>query len=78
MDSVHIERLLYYRRHSLCGLEFHERSDWRATVPDTHQLFFDTTLCVRILQDHTYIAIWSATTHENKTHVLYDCISHTK
>ena len=25
--------------------------------------------CVRILQDHTYIAIWCTITHDNKTHV---------
>ena len=44
MDVVHIERLFYYRRHSLCGLELHERSNWRATAPDIHQSFSDTTL----------------------------------
>ena len=44
MDVQHIERLLYYWRHSLCGLELHERSDWRATATDMHWLFFDTTL----------------------------------
>ena len=31
-----------------------------------------------ILQVRTYIAIWCATTHNNKTYVLYDCIPHTK
>ena len=34
--------------------------------------------CVLILQAHTYIGIWSVTTHDNKTHTPYDCILHTK
>ena len=34
--------------------------------------------CVYILQALIYIAIWCATTHDNKTHVPYDCILHTK
>ena len=42
-----------------------------------HRLFSDTN-CVHILQACTYIAIWYATTHDNKTHVPYDCILHTK
>ena len=41
----HIERLLYYWRYSLCGLELHERSNWRATTPDMLWSFSDTTLC---------------------------------
>ena len=28
----------------LCGLELHERSNWRATALDTHQAFSDTTV----------------------------------
>ena len=32
--------------------------------------------CVHILQVH--IAIWCATIHDNKTHIPYDCILHTK
>ena len=36
MDVLHIERLVYYWRHSLYGLELHERSNWRATAPYTH------------------------------------------
>ena len=44
-DIEHMKRLLCYRRHSLCGLELHERSDWRATAPDMHRSFSDTTLC---------------------------------
>ena len=46
MDVVHIERLLYYRRHSLSGLELHEKFDWRATALGTHQSFSDTKLRV--------------------------------
>ena len=45
MDVLHIEQPLCYQRHCLCSLELHERSDWRATAPDTHQPFSDTTLC---------------------------------
>ena len=44
MDYLHINPLLYCRKHSLCGLELHERLDWRATAPDTHRSFSDTTL----------------------------------
>ena len=54
VDIQHIEWLLYYQRHSLCGLEFHERSDWRATAPDTHQLFSYTTLCVYIASSYIH------------------------
>ena len=34
--------------------------------------------CVRILQALIYIAIWYATTPDNKTHAPYDYILHTK
>ena len=45
-----------------------------------HAAFIPSSVqhCVRILQSHTYIAISYATTPENKTHVPYDCIVHTK
>ena len=43
-------RLLYYWRHSLCCLQMHERSDWRATAPDMHQLFSDKTMCMYMCQ----------------------------
>ena len=33
---------------------------------------------VHILQAHTYITIWCAIMHDNKTHVPHDCILHTK
>ena len=36
MDVLHMEQLLHYQRHSLCGLELYERSNWRAMAPDTH------------------------------------------
>ena len=59
MDIQHIKRLLYYQRDSLCGLELHERSDWRATAPDTHQSFSDTTLHGHILQAHCLVRIYA-------------------
>ena len=46
-DVLHIKQLLYYQKHSLCGLELHEKSDWRAIASDTHR-------CPNI---HVYIAI---------------------
>ena len=67
MDILHIERLLCYRRHFLCGLELHERSNWS---------FSDTTLCVYTASP--YSAIWCTTTRDNKTHVPYDCTLVTK
>ena len=45
MDVLHIEQLLYCRRHFLCGLELHEIPDRRAMATDTYQSFSDTTLC---------------------------------
>ena len=35
--SAYIERLLYYRRYSLCGYKLHQTSEWRTTPPDTHR-----------------------------------------
>ena len=46
-------------------------------VPDM-QPYSDTKLCAHILEACTYIAIWCATTHDNKTHVPYDCLLYTK
>ena len=40
-----IKRLLHYCRHSWCSLDLLERSDWRATAPDTYRSSSDTTLC---------------------------------
>ena len=37
--------------------------------PQTHIDQSLTQNCVRTLKAHTYIAIWCATTHDNKTHV---------
>ena len=51
MEVLHIERLLYYRRHSLYSLELHGVFDWRATAPDMHQLFSDATLCAYTTTD---------------------------
>ena len=44
VDVPHIELLLYCRWHSLSGLEEHERFDLRATAPEMHLSFSDTTL----------------------------------
>ena len=59
MDILHIERLLYCQRHSLCALELHERSYWRATAPDTYQSFSDKTLCAYTASPHMYMYIQS-------------------
>ena len=56
-------------------MELHEKFDWRAMAPDTHWSFFDTT-CHACTTAHIYIAIWCVTTHDNKTHVAYDCTTH--
>ena len=76
MDVQHIERLLYYWRHSLCGLELHERFDWRAAGGErggqTHVSWSLIQHFVCILQARTYIAVWCSATHDNKTHVPYD------
>ena len=40
----------------LCGLEFHGRFKWRATVPDMHRSFSDTTVCV-CHQDNKHNAV---------------------
>ena len=45
MNVEHMKQLLYYQRHSLCGLQLHERSDWWTKAPDRHWSFYDTTLC---------------------------------
>ena len=63
---------------SLYGLELHDRSEWRATAPDMHCGHSLRQHCVHMLQTCTYIAIWCATMHDNKTHIPYDCILHTK
>ena len=36
MDVLHIEKLLCYPRHFLCGSKLHDRYDWKAMGPDTH------------------------------------------
>ena len=52
----HIEQLFYYWRHSLCGFDLHERSDWRAMAQNTQQSFSDKTLCA-YTASLTYIVI---------------------
>ena len=36
MHILRIKRLLHYQRHSLCGLQFHEKSEWSVTAPVMH------------------------------------------
>ena len=75
----------FIRRHSLCGLQLHYKSYWRAKARDTYWLFSDTTLCAYTLQARKYRvlynAIWHGTTPDNKAHVHvyipYDGILHT-
>ena len=58
MDILHFEQLLYYWRHTLCGFELDQRSDWRATAPDMHQLFSDTTLsCIYFKPVHALLFV---------------------
>ena len=60
MDVLHIEQLLYYQRHSWCGL-------WSCMRDPNEELQPHT------LQAHTYITIWCATMHDSETHVAYAC-----
>ena len=84
MVVLHIKQLLYCWRFALFELELHERSDWRTTAPESStELQLQTCVshsliehCVRTQQVHTYIAIWYATTHDNKTQIAYDCTTH--
>ena len=76
MDVLHIEQLLYYQRHSLCGLELHEIFDWRAMTPDIHR-GNSLIQCCLTANPYTYIhAIWYATAHDSKTHIAYNCTTH--
>ena len=79
-DVQHIKWLLYCQRHSLCGLDLHKRSDWRATcmAPKTYRSFSDTTLCAYTASpciQHCYLVcnyackqnsrtLWLHTTHQ--------------
>ena len=58
------------------GLELRKRSNWRAIAPDKHHDHSLIQHCVHILQAHTYIAIWYASTHGSKTQIAYDCAAH--
>ena len=51
MAILYIEQLLHYWRHSLCAIELHERSNWRA---DMHQLFSYTTLYVHTASPYVH------------------------
>ena len=77
MDILHIEQLLYYLRLSLCSLELHESSKWRAMTPDTHHSRFLIQHCLHTANSYIlYIALWCTTVHDNKTHVGYDYTAH--
>ena len=72
MDNLCIERPLYYWRLPLCGLELHERSDWRwALVILWHNIV--CTYCKPI-----YTSLFGGQLRDNKTHVPYNRILHTK
>ena len=79
MDVLHIERLLYYRRHSLCDLELHEWSDWRAMGgsvgwgggPDTHWLFSGTTLCAYTVSPYIYLYLVCNYAWQQKSRTLW-------
>ena len=59
--SVYRTTALLYEKHSLCGLQLHERHMYAS------RLFSDTTLsCIIILQAHAYIAVYCATAHDIK------------
>ena len=61
-------------RHSFCGLQLHERSDWRAMDPDSCQSHSWIPHCVCMLQTRAYIAICLGNNmHDDKTLVMYDC-----
>ena len=67
IDILHMTWLLYYRRHSFCSLELHEKSDWRTVVPDTHHGCSVIQHCVHTasLYIHMYVSIcaqvWTTT-----------------
>ena len=77
MDVQHIERLCI-TEDILCVLQSCMRDPTGELQPQTGIIRSLMQHCVCMLQAHTYIAIWCATTHDNKTHVPYDCILHTK
>ena len=63
------EDYMYYRKIMV-------KRDQKTTVQLLHSQATDVVLS--LLLAHTYITIWCATTHDNKTHVPYDCILHTQ
>ena len=65
-------------RHSLCALESYMRDPTGELWPHTHTSHALIQHCVHILQARIYIAFWCANMHDDKTHVPYYCILHTK
>ena len=70
-DVLHI--LNDYQRHCLCGLEFHEGSNWRPTAPDTYWSFSDTALCpyIAIPYIHHYLVHYCTWQQSSCTLWLY-------
>ena len=75
MDALHIERLLYYRKYSLCALELHERSYWRAKAPDMHRSFSDTALHVYTANLYIHVHVHHYLVHnsawQQNSHTLW-------
>ena len=73
----HIEQLLYYRRHSQCGLVLHYRDPTgiRLETRIGHSLIQH---CAHAASPNAHRYIWYATTPDNKTRLPYECILHTK
>ena len=80
MDVQHIERLLYYRTHSLCGLELQERPNCRVKAPGRHQSFSDTnSVYIYCKPVYTCTSLFGAQLRMTvEAHVLCGCILHTK
>ena len=86
MNYQGVAWLLYYRRHSLSGLELQERSNWRTMSPDMLRSFSDTKLCVYCkplytstsgVQLHAWqqnsCTLWLCTTHQKTTLYCKQC-----
>ena len=67
-----------YWKHYLCGLELHEKSYWRAMVPDTHCSLSGTTLCAYTasLYIHSYFICYYAWQQNSHILWLYTCTTH--
>ena len=68
MDVVRIKGLLHCQKHVLCGVELHERSDWRTRFLDIHWSFLSYSFLSIHCKPYTqlYIPIWCTTTHKQQ------------